>query len=180
MLLKFSSRLKAAQYYGIVLTIRSIVISAISFHFLNRAHTNAWTDYKRLSLPIGSDWRSIGVEVSDKYNDIQTFCKFSIAVGILGAFIGGILIFGTFKRSRVAIFVWMILAPIDVLGLFANMIIWAMAHVWIMFILSFLSMLKTIRAIFVAHQAREEITNEKTNESSSNLGREDTHVNNIA
>ena len=168
MLLKFSSRLKAAQYYGIVLTIRSIVISAISAHFLNRAHTNE------------ADWRSIGVDVSDQYYDVQTFCKFSIAVGILGAFIGGILIFGTFKRSRVAIFVWMILAPIDVLGLFANMIIWAMAHVWFMFVLCFLSMLKTIRAIFVAHQAREEITNEKTNESSSNLGREDTDVNNVA
>ena len=168
MFLKFSSRLKAAQYYGIALTIRSIVISAISAHFLNRTHTNE------------ADWRSIGVDVSDQFNDVKTFCKFSIAVGILSAFTAGILIFGTFKRSRVAIFVWMILAPIDVLGLFANMIIWAMAHVWIMFILSFLSMLKTIRAIFVAHQAREEITNEKTNESSSNLGREDTHVNNIA
>jgi hypothetical protein len=160
MLLKFSSRLKAAQYYGIVLTIRSIVISAISAHL--------------------AEWRSIGVDVSDQYYDVQTFCKFSIAVGILGAFIGGILIFGTFKRSRVAIFVWMILAPIDVLGLFANMIIWSMAHVWFMFVLCFLSMLKTIRAIFVAHQAREEITNEKTNESSSNLGREDTDVNNVA
>ena len=168
MLLKFSSRLKAAQYYGIVLTIRSIVISAISAHFLNRTHTNE------------ADWRSIGVDVSDQFNDVQTFCKFSIAVGILGAFIGGILIFGTFKRSRVAIFVWMILAPIDVLGLFANMIVWAIAHVWFMFILCFLSMLKTIRAIYVAHQAREEITNEKTNESPSNLGREDTDVNNVA
>jgi hypothetical protein len=127
-----------------------------------------------------ADWRSIGVDVSDQFNDLQTFCKFSIAVGILGVFTAGILIFGTFKRSRVAIFVWMILAPIDVLGLFANMIIWAMAHVWIMFILCFFSMLKTIRAIFVAHQAREEITNEKTNESPSNMGREDTDVNNIA
>ena len=160
MLLKFSSRLKAAQYYGIVLTIRSIVISAISAHL--------------------AEWRSIGVDVSDQYYDVQTFCKISIAVGIISAFICGILIFGTFKRSRVAIFVWMILAPIDVLGLFANMIIWAMAHVWFMFVLCFLSMLKTIRAIFVAHQAREEITNEKTNESSSNLGREDTDVNNVA
>ena len=168
MFLKFSSRLKAAQYYGIALTIRSIVISAISAHFLNRVHTNE------------ADWRSIGVDVSDQFNDVKTFCKFSIAVGILGVFTAGILIFGTFKRSRVAIFVWMILAPIDVLGLFANMIIWAMAHVWIMFIFCFFSMLKTIRAIFVAHQAREEITNEKTNESPSNMGREDTDVKNIA
>ena len=168
MLLKFSSRLKAAQYYGIALTIRSIVISAISAHFLNRTHTNE------------ADWRSIGLDVSDQFNDVKTFCKFSIAVGILGVFTAGILIFGTFKRSRVAIFVWMILAPIDVLGLFANMIIWAMAHVWIMFILCFFSMLKTIRAIFVAHQAREEITNEKTNESPSNMGREDTDVKSIA
>ena len=168
MFLKFSSRLKAAQYYGIALTIRSIVISAISAHFLNRTHTNE------------ADWRSIGVDVSEQYNSVQNYCKFSIAVGILSAFTAGILIFGTFKRSRVAIFVWMILAPIDVLGLFANMIIWAMAHVWIMFIFCFFSMLKTIRAIFVAHQAREEITNEKTNESPSNMGREDTDVKNIA
>ena len=168
MLLKFSSRLKAAQYYGIALTIRSIVISAISAHFLNRAHTNE------------ADWRSSGVDVSDQYNDVQTFCKFSIAVGILGAFTAAILIFGTFKRSRVAIFVWMILAPIDVIGLFANMIIWAMANVWFMFILCFFSLLKTFRAIYVAHQAREEITNEKANESPSNLGREDTDVNNVA
>ena len=168
MLLKFSSRLKAAQYYGIVLTIRSIVISAISAHFLNTTHTSE------------ADWRSIGVDVSDQYNDVQSFCKFSIAVGILGAFIAGILIFGTFKRSRVAIFVWMILAPIDVLGLFANMIIWAMAHFWGMSLLCLIGIIKTVRAMFVAHQAREEITNEKTNESPSNLGREDTDVNNFA
>jgi len=168
MLLKFSSRLKAAQYYGIVLTIRSIVISAISAHFLNTTHTNE------------ADWRSIGVDVSDQFNDVQTFCKFSIAVGILGAFIGGILIFGTFKRSRVAIFVWMILAPIDVLGLFANMIVWAVTHNWGMSLLCLIGIIKTVRAMFVAHQAREEITNEKTNESPSNLGREDTDVNNVA
>ena len=88
MLLKFSSRLKAAQYYGIALTIRSILISAISAHFLNRAHTNE------------ADWRSIGVDVSDHYNNVQTFCKFSIAVGILSAFTAGILIYGTFKKTQ--------------------------------------------------------------------------------
>ena len=40
--------------------------------------------------------------------------------------------------------------------------------------------LKTVRAIYVAHKAREEITNEKTNENGSNLGREDIDVNNVA
>ena len=132
MLLKFSSRLKAAQYYGIALTIRSILISAISAHFLNRAHTNE------------ADWRSIGVDVSDQFNDLQTFCKFPIAVGILGVFTAGILIFGTFKRSRVAIFVWMILAPIDVLGLFANMIVWAIAHNWWMSLLCLIGIIKPL------------------------------------
>ena len=99
---------------------------------------------------------------------------------ILGAFIAGILIFGTFKKSRVAIFVWIILAPIDILGLFAIMIMWAITKVWIMVFLCLIGIVETVRAIYVAHKAREEITNEKTNENGSNLGREDIDVNNVA
>ena len=99
---------------------------------------------------------------------------------ILGAFIAGILIFGTFKKSRVAIFVWMILAPIDILGLFAIMLMWAITKVWFMVFLCLFGIVETVRAIYVAHKSREEITNEKTNENGSNLGREDIDVNNVA
>jgi hypothetical protein len=99
---------------------------------------------------------------------------------ILGAFIAGILIFGAFKKSRVAIFVWIILAPIDILGLFAIMIMWAITKVWIMVFICLFGIVETVRAIYVAHKAREEITNEKTNENGSNLGREDIDVNNVA
>ena len=91
------------------------------------------------------------------------------------------MIFGTFKKSRVAIFVWMVLAPIDILGLLAFMIMWAaVAHILWMSLLCLIGTLKTVRAMFVAHKAREEITNEKINESPSNLGKEETVVNNVA
>ena len=102
---------------------------------------------------------------------------------ILGAIIAGILIFGTFKKSRVAIFVWMILAPIDILGSFSLltiMIMWAIDLWNRLFIFIYLFGILNIRAIYVAHKAREEITNEKTNENGANLGREDIDVNNVA
>lgn len=171
MRLKFSSHLKAAQFYGISLTIRSILISVIS------AVKRNW----RLALE--ADLKSKGQHFLDPHTAVyeyETFCKCSIAVGILGAFIAGILIFGAFKKSRVAIFVWIILAPIDILGLFAIMIMWAITKVWIMVFLCLFGIVETVRAIYVAHKAREEITNEKTNENGSNLGREDIDVNNVA
>merc|ERR1719350_2020461 len=52
-----------------------------------------------------------------------------------------------------------------------------MAHIWWMSLLCLIGVIKTVRAIFVAHKAREEITNEKTNENPSNLEKEDSDVN---
>ena len=69
--LKFSSHLKAAQYYGIALTIRSIVLSVISAHFLNNVLTLEARDGKVLFTKEG-------------HYDFGLFCKCSIAFGILG------------------------------------------------------------------------------------------------
>ena len=83
--------------------------------------------------------------------------------------ISGILIFGAFKQSRVAIFIWMISASVETVALIGVMIMWAIGGEHLLMILSLFGSLKTVYAIFVAKRAREQITKEKVENSGNQL-----------
>jgi len=157
MWIRVSSNIKAAQYWSVSLTIRSILITILSAVFMNDPVKQAF---------ISANLSYHGPAFHDQ---AKTFCQVSIAVGILGILISGILIFGAFKHSRVAIFIWMIAASVETLALIGIMIMWAIGGEHLLMILSLFGSLKTVYAIFVAKRAREQITTEKVENSGNQL-----------
>ena len=169
-----TSYLHSSLYWGIALTVKSILLSLVSAVFLKnpRILKPDWIA-DSLSQP-NTEWENANplMEPHNRINVIEILSLFSLVLGIFGVFHFVILVLGAFMRSKIAIIDWMFFAIFECLFLVPLVILCGICNVWLLAILNAFCVLKTSRAIFIAQKAREEFNNGKIKDCGSKLDKE--------
>ena len=169
-----TSYLHSSLYWGIALTVKSILLSLVSaVLFKNPRILRPDWIADTLNQP-NTEWENANplMEPHNRINVIEILSLFSLTLGIFGIFHSGILVLGAFMRSKVVIIVWMFFAIFECLFLVPLVILCGICNVWLLAILNAFCVIKTGRAIFIAQKAREEINNGKIKDCGSKLDKE--------